>query len=139
MSFEDLVPTTKGKAERTPVRVGMSQMRQAPARMSVVVGAELVQGWGASYKLSLGKAEDRHLLKIAADPGGLFQPGEIPGLKKDANKAATGGGNGGFVRFLLPPHDRFPATSVKLQAASFERDEKRKVLLVTLPAWAWDD
>jgi hypothetical protein len=99
--------------------------------MTILLASELVAGFGESFKISLGRGEDKHLLRIAGDPSGLFRPSRI--------FAGRQGKEARYVRFILPRHERFPACPVPLRETSFERDEKKRVLLITLPAWAWDE
>ncbi len=132
MSFEELTPKTNASAPKPPVRVGMWQSRGATARPVVVIkGATLDVAFGSEarrFRILLGTAEDRHLLRIVADVGGAFSATEI-----GKAKGAT------FWRFLLPPDvARFPSCKIDPQEAAFEPDKGGHALTITLPPWAWD-
>lgn len=136
MSFEDLKPHKAGAAPKAPVRLSMCVRGDAPARMKVLIAREVIDQIGGSearFAISLGKAEDKHLLRIKAlnrDDLGGFTAAAAPKGRSAA---------GAFWWFLLPPGiEQFPAVPVPLMEAKWEVRAKEKALYVTLPAWAWD-
>jgi len=78
--------------------------------------------------VELGKVEDKHLLRLSGNPNGLFQMRPVASPR---SKKVSG------YRITLPPHARWPACKLTGQPATFEI--VRDALLVTLPAWAWDE
>lgn len=134
MSFEDVMPKRGGaRATKPPVRVGMWQVKDADARLWLQIGGEVLDLLGDGercYRVALGKGEDKHLLRIIRDDEGPFRPTEL-GIAK----------GGGWFRFLLAPDTRFPVIRVDLVEAKYEvRTGKGAAqLLVTLPAWGWDE
>lgn len=132
MSFEDLAPPVKktaaGHAE--PVRVAVAVRGDHPAQLSLLIRRDLIDGLGKgkSYAVQLGKAEERHLLRIKVAADGLFQAKEPinPQTKKPS----------GVLRFILPPHERWPACKVKAQGASYTIG--KGCIDITLPSWAWE-
>lgn len=132
MSFEDLSPPPKGAAAvlKEPVRVSVATRTDKPSRLVVLVRKELVDAFAKakSFAVQLGKAEDRHLLRIKVAADGLFQAREpiTPATGKPA----------GVLRFTLPPHERWPACKVKAQGAAYT--VAKGCIDITLPSWAWD-
>lgn len=131
MSFDDLIPQKRGQTSKAPVpaRVGMRARGLAPARMAVTLHADTLKIFGGAknFRIGLGKAETKHLLRIAADPNGSFELIKLPGR-----------GTSYFV-FLLPASTRLPNCRIESQEVKFEIEGKGKALLITLPGWAWNE
>lgn len=135
MPFEFLRPPVKAiHGVIVPVRVSMQARGEtAMARMSVLIHKDtLEKAFGDpntsddTFNVGLGDKEDRHLLRIVAHKDGPFI------LRKSPGKASP------YFGILLPPLDRFPNCKMVAQEVTFEIDAKKKMLVVTLPAWAWD-
>lgn len=126
MSFEVLVPPPRAAKADVPVRVGVSVYGEtAPSRLCVLVKREIVDqvSKGAtSATVELGKAEDRHLLRIRLNGKGDFSLSPTP--------------KGGPLRIKLPPNVRWPVCGIKAQAAAYKIG--KGYIDVELPAWAFD-
>lgn len=131
MSFDDLTPQKRQAGSKVPIpaRVGMRARGLAPARMAVTLHADTLKIFGGAknFRIGCGKAEDKHLLRIAADTSGLFELMKLPGPSKI------------YFVFLLPAVSRFPNCRIESQEVKFEIEGKSKALLITLPGWAWNE
>lgn len=130
MSWQELQPFKRAASAAAPVRVGVRQIRDAPARALILIKSDILKLLGPAkrFRIALGSAEQRHQLRIAVDEVGPFEPEEVGKAK-----------GGGVFRFLLPPLDRFPECKVEAQAADYQHDKAGKAIIVDLPAWAWNE
>lgn len=133
MSFETLTPPPKAAKATDPVRVGVRVRGDTASRLSIVVKDEVLDKIDKKKKrlfsIGLGKAEDKHLLRITADPSGLFE----------ARAMKLGRSQKGLFNLVLPPNARWPICKVVMSGAAHEVDAKGDALLITLPSWAWDE
>lgn len=131
--FEEMIQARRTSVkEPIPCRVGMQARGEtAPARMFVCLHVDVLERFGEAetFRVGVGSAEDRHLIRIAADPAGTFKPGHLPGGRGTTARP--------YRTFLLSPVARFPNCKIALQEVQFEW--KAKALLITLPTWAWDE
>lgn len=129
MAFDDLFPSKPGAAQKAPLRLGMTKMRGARARMVLLVDRSVLAGLGGKaerYRMKLGRAEDKHLLMLIQDDQGPFE----------ANLA---GQKSTIMRLRLPVVEAFPDCKIAVDSAAFEVGKVQKnAIVVTLPAWAWN-
>lgn len=129
MAFEEIFPGSGSPAKKVPLRVGMSKMRSAPARMVLLVQREVLSRLGAGaerYRLHLGRVDNKHQILIVRDDQGPFE-------------ANVAGQKSTVMRLRLPVVSQFPSCSIKPEPADFEIVRQPKVgLVVNLPAWAWN-
>jgi hypothetical protein len=133
MSWEDLAPPVKVPTakQKPPMSVYMFKMApKRPARLGVVLRADildLLPGDVRRFRVQLGKADNKHQLRIACDAEGRFEAALLGKAK-----------GGGWFRFLLAANPQFPDCRLERQEVRFKHDKVGKALLIDLPAWAWD-
>lgn len=133
MEWEPLAPPVKkaGNA-KIPVRVGMSSIRGERAKMSVLLRTEVLdligEGRARRYSVDLGHGMHAHQIRIRQDDLSNFEASEM-GVSK----------GGGVWRIRLPEVERFPRVKISPEPVKWEHDKAHKCLIVTLPAWAWDE
>lgn len=126
----DFPHASKGNAQpKEPVRIAMSKMRTAPARMVLLIRRDVLAKLGGRaerYRIHVGRVEDRHRLKLVQDDQGPFE-------------ANVAGQKSSVMRIRLPFIEQFPDCKIAAQGVAFEQlQTQRNALLVTLPAWAWN-
>jgi hypothetical protein len=105
--------------------------KNVQARLSLYIRADvlgLIGGGAKKFRLSLGRGANKHLLRVQQEEGAPFVAVEVGKAK-----------GGGTFRLMLPPTEQFPDARVPPQGVTYEHKKGERALLITMPAWAWNN
>lgn len=131
--WTDLAPTPKAATTHEPVRFGMSKIRGAKARGVLLLRREVIDQLDMKHwrvAIRIGSGARAHQIAVVPDDNGLFTLDEVGTAKK-----------GGTWRVRLPVVDRFPdiASPALGRSWKIEQDGKRKILVIDLPPYCFDE
>ncbi|MEJ8571269.1 hypothetical protein [Microbaculum marinum] len=132
--WTELEPDRKpAGAPKAPVRFGLMKMRKARSRGRVLILRDVVSQLGMKtwrVNVRLGKGARQHQIAIIPDEQGRFELQELGKSK-----------GGGTFSINMPVVERFPDVPFSPMEVRWtvEAEGKRKILVVDLPPFCWDD